>query len=137
MSKMFLAILLTATTAGSAFAAPTGRSQAVEDVRRATEWIAGVGSRVVGSREHKQVSDKLLGQIEQIGRARDGGLRIWQHTFDVIVPRTRKAELVIGPKAAPTSHKVYPFWPAAARLHSTPRGGISGKLLYGNKSAFF
>jgi len=130
MPKMFLTILLAAATAGSAFAAPTGPSQAVEDVRKATEWIAGVGSRVVGSEEHKQVSDKLLEQIEQIDEAPDGGLRIWQHTFDVVVPRTKKAELLVGSKANPTSHKVYPFWPAAVRLHSTPRGGISGKLIY-------
>jgi len=130
MPKMFLTILLAAATAGSAFAAPTGPSQAVEDVRKATEWIAGVGSRVVGSEEHKQVSDKLLEQIEQIDEASDGGLRIWQHTFDVVVPRTKKAELLVGPKANPTSHRVYPFWPAAVRLHSTPRGGISGKLIY-------
>ena len=127
---MFLTILLAVATAGSVFAAPTGPSQAVEDVRKATEWIAGVGSRVVGSQGHKQVSAKLLEQIEQIGEASGGGLRIWQHTFDVVVPRTKKAELLVGPKANPTSHKVYPFWPAGVRLHSTPRGGISGKLTY-------
>ena len=130
MSKVFLTILLAVVTNGSAFAAAPRPSEAVEDVREATEWIAGVGSRVVGSEGHKQVSDRLLEQIEQIDRATGGGLKVWQHAFDVVVPRTTKAELLVGPKASPTSHKVYPFWPAAVRLHSTPRGGISGRLIY-------
>jgi len=130
VSKVFLAILLAAPTAGPALPAPTGPSQAVRDVRKATEWIAGVGSRVVGSAEHKRVSDKLLEEVEQIDKASGSGLRVWRHTFDVVVPRTKKAELRVGPRANPTSHTVYPFWPAAVRLHSTPRGGISGKLIY-------
>jgi len=130
MSKLFLTILLAAVTAAPGFAAPTAPSQAAKDVRKATEWIAGVRSRLVGSEGHKQVSEKLLRQIEEIDEASGHGLKIWQHKFDVVVPRTKKAELLVGPKANPTPYKVYPFWPAAVRLHSTPPGGIPGKLIY-------
>lgn len=130
MSKLFLTILLAAVTAAPGFAAPTVPSQAVEEVRKATEWIAGVRSRLVGSEGHKQVSEKLLGQIEEIDEASGRGLKIWQHTFDVVVPRTKKAKLLVGSESNPTTYDVYPFWPAAVRLHSTPPGGIRGKLIY-------
>jgi len=130
MSRMFLTTLLAGATAGSAFAVPTGSSQAVEDVRKATKWIAGVQTRVIGTQGHKQVSAKLLEQIEGVNQATGGGLRIWQHTFDVVVPVTKRAELLVVLDADLTRHKVFPFWPAAVRLHSTPPGGLSGKLVY-------
>lgn len=130
MLKALATTLLTVMTAGAVCAADAPPSQAVEDVREATAWIAGVASRVVGSPGHRQVSERLLGQIQEIDEASNGGLRVWQHTFEVVVPRTRRAELLVGPGQSPTAHKVYPFWPAAVRLHSTPPGGIRGKLVY-------
>ncbi len=142
MPKICMTLLLAMAILGSAMgtqdapaAAPPTQpagapSRNVKEVQRDTEWIAGVPSRVVGSDGSKQINQKLLEAIEEIDRASNDGLHIWKHEFDVVVPRTTKAELKVGTGDNRVTHKVHPLWPAAVRLHSTPPDGIQGRLVY-------
>ncbi|MFH1732770.1 MAG: FtsX-like permease family protein [Planctomycetota bacterium] len=109
-------------TLGLAGAAEPIPSVFVESVRRDTEWLAGYPTRVVGTRAHDEAGAELLKRVKAIP-----GVQVRTHEFEVVVPETLKAELTLpdGRK-----HPVHPFWPASSRLNTTPKEGISGRLVY-------
>jgi hypothetical protein len=120
-----LALLSPAWPAGAADAAVWADTNFVAEVRRETEWLAGVPTRAVGTPSHDAVLDQLAARLRAIP-----GLRLWTDAFSTVVPTTQTAYLEIpdGPRAG--RRRVYPLWPALARLNSTPADGIEADLVY-------
>lgn len=97
-------------------------------------WLAGVQTRVVGRPEHDAAVAHLKAELMAIP-----GLRVWTHGFEVVVPVTEEAALIVDHDLHTERHAVYPMWPAGSRLNTTPREGIAGALFYagmGKLSAF-
>jgi len=120
--RLSLSFALSAAALGLAGAAEPTPSAFVESVRRDTAWLAGYPTRVVGTKAHDEAGEELLKRVKAIP-----GVQVRTHEFKVVVPETLKAELTLpdGRK-----HPVYPFWPASSRLNTTPKAGISGRLVY-------
>ncbi len=98
----------------------------VETVRRETQRIAGVPSRVVGTPGHGQIVKGLLDELREIP-----GIHVWEHRFPVVMPQVQGAELTIAePDELAGRHRLYPLWPANVRLNSTPAAGITGRPVY-------
>jgi hypothetical protein len=79
--------------------------------------------RIIGSDGYYKAADYLEEQLKSIP-----GLEYRRHEYPVMVPITRSATLS-GPGLA-QPERVYPFWPAQARVNATPAGGLNGKLVY-------
>jgi hypothetical protein len=95
------------------------------DVRADAEWLANVSSRVVGSDGHDEIQGRLLEQIQTLP-----GVRVWTHRFPVVVAIVKQAHLTIAAGAMPGTHRIYPLWPAGARMNTTPQEGLDGQLIY-------
>ncbi len=136
--RFWLAVLTAAFLTASAGAAerppaeqspePSERDEAaafVEQVRADTTWLASFPTRVVGLQSHDEAQKELLDKIKAIP-----GVRMWTQEFPVVMPRFLESELRIPAGPAQGKHHVYPLWPACGRLNTTPRDGISGRLIY-------
>jgi hypothetical protein len=101
----------------------------VERVRTNVGWLAKRATRVVGTSDHDATHAELLARVRAIP-----GVRHWTHEFEVMVPRTARATLVLTGGADGTggaeTHDVHPVWPAGVRLCTTPTGGLTGRLMY-------
>lgn len=89
------------------------------------QWLAGFPTRLPGTPGHDQASRELLEKIRSVA-----GVRTWVQPFSVVVPETEKAELTVDDGPFRGAHRVYPLWPASARLHTTPEEGLRGRLVY-------
>ena len=112
----------------AAAAPPTLSAEAVsfvDRVRSDVDWLAGVESRAVGQPGHDRIVEELLAKVRAVP-----GAKVWTRQFPVLVPSVERAELRIesGPLAG--VHRVYPLWPAGVKPHTTPAGGIEGRLIY-------
>ena len=83
--------------------------------------LAGVGSRLVGTDGHAAAERYLRKSLGRIS-----GIETREHRYRLLTPVTREATLTLDGDAA----EVFPLWPAKVRLNATPRGGITGRLVY-------
>ncbi len=119
--RFFLPLLVSILAAFSSPAAtidPIDAAQFQKDL----EQIAQSPSRIIGSPGYDSAGVYLQQQISKLPNVE---LRTQQ--FQVMVPVTRSATLETADGHA---EKIYPFWPAQARVCSTPPDGIRGKLVY-------
>ncbi|MBN1865834.1 hypothetical protein JW916_00950 [Candidatus Sumerlaeota bacterium] len=101
-------------------------SPRVEEIRNDTEWFAGFENRLIGSPSH----DAALRELEEKIRAVPG-VQVWTHEFPVVAPVFGRAELTLEPGSPSAgTHRIYPIWPASCRPNTTPKEGISGRLVY-------
>lgn len=96
-----------------------------DGVRRDTEWLAGLPSRVPGTAGHLAAQQGLLERVEAIE-----GVQVWTQEFPVMAPTLERGELVVAAGAHKGTHAVFPVWPDLVRLKTTPQGGIHGRLTY-------
>ncbi len=107
---------------------PTARGQ-IDDQQfsRDLKAIAEAGgaespSRSIGTPGYKATADYLR---QQIGALPNVEYR--EQEYPVEVPITDRSDLTLSDGSV---NRVYPFWPAAVRVDSTPAEGITGKLVY-------
>lgn len=99
----------------------------VEAFRRDVLAICAAGpSRVAGSAGFaatvRYVRDRIAGLPN---------VEVREHSWPMLVPVTRRAELIIERDGeARAVHPIYPFWPASVRVNSTPNDGIAGQPVY-------
>ncbi len=55
---------------------------------------------------------------------------MWTHRFSLVMPKVLEAELTVRSGPLKGKHRGFPFWPAGARLNTTPADGLSGRLVY-------
>ncbi|MCG3178470.1 MAG: hypothetical protein BIFFINMI_00797 [Phycisphaerae bacterium] len=108
-----------------ATAQPEPVSDLVAGVRRDTQWLCQAPSRLVGSPGHDEAVQRLADELRAVP-----GVRVWEQSFDVVVPRTREARLTVDGPGGPRSAPIYPIWPASVRLDVTGPAGIHGRLIY-------
>ncbi len=95
-------------------------------------WLAGYETRVPGTPAHGQAVDDLRSRLERL----EPRIRLWEHRFHVVVPEqpgaSSETESVLTVRDGPHrgDHRLYPFWPAGARLATTPIDGIATRPLY-------
>ncbi len=117
----YITAVLTLFLCNQALPAP----KIVTQTRKNTEWLGGFSTRIVGTAEHDQCVNKLLDEIRKIP-----DVKLWTHDFDIVMPITDRAEMVVSSGKWQGEHKIYPIWPASSRLNTTPSEGIKGKLIY-------
>lgn len=115
---LFLALLSVAAAAAS-------ESPIASATRADTDWLANVETRVVGTAEHDRIQRQFIEQVMAVPN-----VRVWTQRFPVVVPKIEQAELSFAAGKLAGTHRVYPFWPALARLNTTPADGIDGQLIY-------
>jgi len=118
-------LLAAALFAAAHFAGPAGAADFLEDVRRDAEALSAFPSRILGSPGHEEARDILVKRIEDIP-----GVRLVRQPFPVMVPTTKRAELVVEGGAFKGTHAIHPVWPDNVRLKSTPAEGLTGTVSY-------
>ncbi len=93
-------------------------SRFIADLRQ----LAAPVSRSIGTEGYYQTARWLE---DEIRRLPDVELQV--HEFPVVVPVMKSATLTFEDGS---SQSVHPFWPAGARVCSTPPEGIHGQLIY-------
>ena len=93
--------------------------------REAFDWLAAPLDRSVGSPEHAAVQARLLEELRALEN-----VTVFEQPFDVLMPVTEEAVMLIGDGDFAGEHTIYPVWPALTRLNTTPRAGISGRAVY-------
>ncbi len=106
-------------------------SPVVAEVRQDAEWFGDFPSRAVGQPGHDEAIDALRWRIEAVE-----GVQVWAQEFPVVAPQTIEASLTLETGPLPGRHRVYPLWPASARLNTTPAEGIDGGLVYIGSAKF-
>ena len=105
------------------------------DLKALASWT----SRTIGSEGYEKASQYIRDEIARLVQRHGATIDVREHTFDVLMPVTTRADLTLPSMGAgqpgPTV-KVYPFWPAAVRVNSTPPQGIEGELVYCGKGSF-
>ena len=119
------AVLITCSAPFGRAAEEAPLSDLAQEIKRDTEWIAGVTNRSVGSRGHAIVFEKLLARVNAISN-----ITVRTQEFEVTMPVTEKAELTVPDGKWKGTYPIYPMWPAVVRLNTTPRKGFSGKSIY-------
>lgn len=94
-------------------------------VHETTKWLSAVPTRIVGSESHDRIVTRLQQEIRALSN-----VRLWTHSFPVVMPQIEKAVLQIEQGSLTGRHRIYPIWPAGVRLNTTPKEGIGGKLIY-------
>lgn len=113
-----LAPVLAAPAATTGDVAPFDAAAFDRDLRA----IAARPARTAGSEGHGRALAHLEAELARLGDA----VQVRRHTFQIMVPVTRRATLATADGEA----AVYPFWPAGVRVNSTPPEGIRGRLVY-------
>lgn len=121
LKKTTLFFLAASLCSSSVFAADF-----IEDVKNDTQTLCASPSRLLGSPGHEAAKDMLVKRIE----ASPGVKQLIRQTFPVMVPETRRGELIIPGGEFSGNHQVYPIWPDNVRMKTTPEEGISGTIIY-------
>lgn len=125
LTSLVLALAVVATGAAVAQGQALPSDVRVEAVRETLDWLAAFPSRVPGTEGHDAAVARLIEEIRAVP-----GVRVWEHRFAVVVPRTLRAELTVAEGPLAGVHRIHPLWPAGARLNTTPAEGISGRPIY-------
>ncbi|MCC5843164.1 MAG: hypothetical protein JJU05_02815 [Verrucomicrobia bacterium] len=94
-------------------------------VRRDTESLGAVSTRMTGTPENAEASQWLERELRELEN-----VQIWTHEFPVWMPQVERATLTVdaGPMAG--THEVFPLWPDLVRLNTTGPEGIQGQVIY-------
>ncbi|HEY0009560.1 MAG TPA: ABC transporter permease [Tepidisphaeraceae bacterium] len=118
MTKRFVTRLLL----GLLLCVPSARAAVDADTfERDLSALANAPTRSIGTPGYNAAIDYLQQQISTLP-----GVDLKVHDYSVMVPHTSEATMTVDGH----SLDIYPFWPAAVRLNTTPTEGLQGKLVY-------
>lgn len=90
--------------------------------------LTSAPSRVIGAPGHSAAIEYIEAQISALAPS----VQLRRQAFEVMAPVTVRAVLAVDSHG---EEPVYPFWPAGARVNSTPIEGIAGRLVYCGRGA--
>jgi len=105
--------------ADAAAAAPEATEAFLE---REIRTLSAIPSRLSGTPGCEQAARYIIRRFKEIGLK-----NVTRHTFDVVVPITKRCSLALGPRKTPV--EIHPLWPNWVRTCTTP-GPITAPIVY-------